>query len=539
MATLVVQQTGGSYNTLQSALTAASFGDVISIEGAWTIADTVAATVPFAIVGLTIQTDATARHNGWNNPGDNHYRLEVADGNHALTINGTACTIDGLVVKQNSATISAEGIRVGVTGATKIKNTIVWTDKATEQQDGIYTATNATISLENVIAYGWYRGCINAQSVSSWDINSCTLYGLALDADGGCIANSNTAAIFNIYNTLAFRESGAVADCFNDSGVSATWSIDSCICDDGSISSQDLAAVDPFEYRTITDTLNPGIDDWVIVKDIVDIGTYDLRLQDNVSDNDAQEAHNNIAGSGLQIPDSDIQEETRNAPFDVGADVFITNEVTLTAEAGSVIVTGGNATLSAPTLSEGASTWHNGQWWRSPTYGSGKWYELTGSVTLTAEAGTIVVTGGSATLTSTDADVTLNAEAGSVVVTGGGAKLSVPLVAEAGIVTITGGSATLSIEFTSEKFIISTAGTFDNKGIQYGKDIAYNSSTDIGYTILSRVDVDSIELDGIFGTAPQPYQILTYVTETTVPACMIVEFKNGQWQLISNTPSGL
>ena len=61
----------------------------------------------------------------------------------------------------------------------------------------------------------------------------------------------------------------------------------------------------------------------------------------------------------------------------------------------------------------------------------------------------------------------------------------------------------------------------------------------IGYKIVSRVDVDTIRLDGIFGDPPQNYQILKQVAETSVPARIELEFNGTDWVLVSNTPLGL
>ena len=219
-------------------------------------------------------------------------------------------------------------------------------------------------------------------------------------------------------------------------------------------------------------------------------------------------------------------------------DAIWDNNKTLSASAGSITITGGSATLGAPSVSEGATTWFNSNWWPDPTFGT-TWWGSADDFVLTVDAGSITITGGSATLTESTIEIELLAEAGTVTLTGGGAKLSVPLPAGAGTISITGGSATFQIEYSSEEFIISNSSTFNGKGITLGKDIAYNNSTGIGYTILSRVDIDSLLLDGIFGTPPQPYNIQKYLTDATVKTMITVEFNGTEWVVVSTTTLGL
>ena len=106
-------------------------------------------------------------------------------------------------------------------------------------------------------------------------------------------------------------------------------------------------------------------------------------------------------------------------------------------------------------------------------------------------------------------------------------------------VTTTFTDVTFDFEYTSEEFIISNSTTFSGKGIIYGVDIAYNVGTDIGYTAVAQVDVDSILLDGIFGAAPQQYKIVQHVTDVSVPSMVELEFNGTEWVIISQTTLGL
>jgi hypothetical protein len=211
---------------------------------------------------------------------------------------------------------------------------------------------------------------------------------------------------------------------------------------------------------------------------------------------------------------------------------------TMTANSGSFLITGTDAITGAPKNSEGANLWFNSEWWPDPWWGS-TWWTATSTFTLAADSGSVLITGTDATLSATGADVTLVVDIGSFTITGTDAKLSVPLVVDIGSFTITGTAVTFQIEFTSEEFIISNDTTFDGKGIIFGSDIVYNSATDLGYTAVSRVDVDSILLDGIYGAPPQPYQILEYVGSITVPSKTIIEFDGKKWRIVYTSPLGL
>ena len=216
---------------------------------------------------------------------------------------------------------------------------------------------------------------------------------------------------------------------------------------------------------------------------------------------------------------------------------FEANEL-LDMSVGATTTTGGTMTLRAPVLSEPQSTWHNSHWWKVPTYLTGKWFAIPVSYSTLLIAGTSTTTGGTMTFSSTTEDFVVDMVAGSVVTTGGLMTSSIPLAMTAGSVVTTGGSITFQYEYTST-YIISNDSTFDGFGINYGTDIAYNSSTGIAYTVVSRVDVDSLLLDGIFGIPSQPYQIRKYIGEMTLPSLTILEYDGAEWKVESQTRLGL
>jgi len=220
-------------------------------------------------------------------------------------------------------------------------------------------------------------------------------------------------------------------------------------------------------------------------------------------------------------------------------DTGIAGSTTLNAEAGVFTVTGGSVQVTAPSLAEAQSTWYNGTWWKAPTYGSSLWFLTSTSPELSLDAGVVTVTGGDATFSITSDNVTLDCSAGSFVVTGGLIKSSVPLPVSKGEVQVTGGSATLQIEFTSEEFLISNDTTFDGVGITYGVDVALNTGTGEAFTVVSRVDVDTVFLDGIFGAPPQQYSIQKVVATVDLPSVVELRFNGTEWVIVDITRLGL
>lgn len=211
----------------------------------------------------------------------------------------------------------------------------------------------------------------------------------------------------------------------------------------------------------------------------------------------------------------------------------------LNMSAGTTTTTGGSISFTAPFLSEGQSTWYNSLWWKAPTYGSGLWFEAPPVYSLQFVAGVTTTTGGTITFISSEENYIIDMSAGLTTTTGGKMTSSVPFNMTAGATITTGDSITFQLEYTSELFVISNSSTFDGLGIRYETDLAYNPSSENAYTILARVDIDSLFLDGIFGTPPQPYQILKHFDEMKNKAVVIVEYDGNEWQLISKTPISL
>jgi len=417
---------GDNWDSLSGAVGAASAGEKITISGSWTAPDTTPVVVNKDDITITILSNAV--HSGFNNDADNHYRLEVSDGNHCIEVTNTGCTIQGLVIKQASTTTSAEGIRNSTDGLLTVKHCIIWSDTATSQQDGIYNATDsAFIIVESTIIYGFSRGGITDQSLNTiWAINGCTIYSLAAEIGGGCVVNQNNPSTFRIFNTIMLRDTGLSGTfcCSDFSG--GTWDIHDSIADDSSILTRDGAAVGALQFRVATDNTSPGVGSWVMFNDITSIASYDLHLQDH-AENDAVEAHSNIGGADLFVFTSDIDVQTRISPYSIGADQLVTtNTITLVADSGTLVFGGDSATLISLRNSEKATTWFNQETWKSPTFGdAGAWFALaTKIITLNAESSTLIFGGDSATLTKGQGTITLEAASSTLVFGGDSATLT-------------------------------------------------------------------------------------------------------------------
>ncbi len=344
MATHTVKQTGGDFSTLASALSDAGTGtgDTISIEGTWTVADTAAATV--SDTNITIQTDADSKVDPTNLASPSHYRLRHTGSSHCITVNQTGCTIDGLEIQQGTTQAgsgtSDECVRFGTSGTLTVKNTVVWALQRVSDQDGIYTSGSSgntvTINGENVTGFGFGRTLFQAQQFSTSgtytiniNINSCTGYdsGDSGELDGASLVNASGRATgcthnINIFNSIGLGSSNVDYSDGHYSNGTKNWDIHNSIDSDNSIASRDTGGVGNLASRTATDSTSPGAGNWVMVQDITGSVPWDLTLQDDATNNDAQEMHTAASGAGMSIPSTDLEGDTRSSSYDCGFDTI-------------------------------------------------------------------------------------------------------------------------------------------------------------------------------------------------------------------------
>lgn len=333
-----VQQVGGDFTSLAAALADAGTGsgDTITIQGVWTIDDTTAAIGSDDDITIQIIAGNASYHNGVYNEANNHYRLvNSVNGSHCIQMNNTGCLIDGLAIVQNSTGSSDEGIRNAANTLT-IRRCIIRATNVQSDQDGFYSAVVGTINAENCFIYGFARAGIHGQIAAGTliiNVDSCSCWNNSQSAgepDGGGIGILNGgAATYNInaFNQICVGNATAFSDDYNESGSGGIviWNIHNSIDSDGSITVRDPGAVDPLDNRTPTDNPSPGVGDFVIFTDIT-TSPFNLLLQDNADDNDAQDAHSALSGAGLTLPILDITDEIRDRgpnTVDIGADAVL------------------------------------------------------------------------------------------------------------------------------------------------------------------------------------------------------------------------
>lgn len=338
MTLRTVKQSGGNYSTLAAALAACNAGDVVSIEGSWTVDDTSVCVVNDDNVTIQIG-DGAAAHPGYWDTSQNHYRLVTAsNGSHAINVTGSGVIIDGLAIKQNSTGNSDEAIRIANDGTNTIKNCLITSGKGASSQDGIYSyhAYHPTVHIQNCIIWGFTRGGIGYQhyspapstTLTDWFIGSCSIY----DCQSGIQVfatsqTTNRSIEINVHNTWSMGCSAADMIQSDDSGGSTrvsqsfvTFDVSYSIDSDGSIGSTGVTGNSGnLTNRALTDSSSPGTGDWVVVEDKT-TSPYDFRLKSN-AENDAQDRHAVNTAEGVTILSTDILGLTRpsNTNHDVGA----------------------------------------------------------------------------------------------------------------------------------------------------------------------------------------------------------------------------
>ncbi|KKM78646.1 hypothetical protein LCGC14_1357860 [marine sediment metagenome] len=335
MANLTVEEDGGGdYTTLDEACDNITATDTITIQGAWDNPDTRSVIISVDCV-ITATGDARISTSKHFSGTPTHYRLEVADGNHCITVNDTPTTIDGIEVKQNANGSSDEGIRMAhATGTLNVKNCILWSTYSGADQDAIYAgAIDCTINVENVITYSWLRCGLHPQistgthtqtwNAVCWSAWKC---GTTAETEGGGIvlllASIRTYNI-NIHNSWVLDCSIGAEDYGEfGTGGTVTWGISYSIDSDNSIASRDAGGAGNLASRTIRDSTGGGNE--VIVNDITGVvGTdkMDLALTDDEINNDAQDAHTTDTAESQTIPSTDIDGTSRpqNTNHDMGA----------------------------------------------------------------------------------------------------------------------------------------------------------------------------------------------------------------------------
>lgn len=333
MATLTVKQSGGDYTTLAAACAAASDGDIISIEGTWSVDDTANVTISDSI---SIVADADSRFNGVVSSAPSHYRLRNTSGHSMQCATASkVITIDGIEIGSASTGVSDELFRINADNVTlNFKNSCLYFKSRTDQQDAVYidSQSGCVVNFEQCFIWNIYRGVVDAYlSNATVNINSCHIYDVGFstsEVSRGGVAGFyyNGVVEVNIHNSLLHINTGsAISVAF--SGSTINGSITNTITNYADFDSNVIGS----NTNNLTFSNNAVSASWVTSYTSGDevvfggplySGTeyYDLRIVDDAG-NIAQDSHITATASGLTIPSSDIAGTSRpqNTNYDVGA----------------------------------------------------------------------------------------------------------------------------------------------------------------------------------------------------------------------------
>jgi hypothetical protein len=322
---------GGDFTSLNAAMIAAGTvdNDVFNISGDWTTRDATETSITDDNLTIQVVAGDQARHDGFDNDGTNYaLRMTTSPSNGMIDL-GSGCdslTMDGLILRLANTGTSDEGVRIETgagAGPFVFQNCIFIAEQQSDQQDGIHIQNGScTITAENCIFIGWYRGCISVQNAGTVTVNanSCTFWDAGYQANasfpGGGLANhNNTGNTFNAQNCLFLdcdnvTESGSIAE-----GAAATWNVSNCITTDAEFTAVGLDSSDGGNTESATFSEAGGGGD-LLVEDITTL-PFDLRLIDGAST--AISAHTDAEAEGLTIPSTDVAGQERSNPYDIGA----------------------------------------------------------------------------------------------------------------------------------------------------------------------------------------------------------------------------
>ena len=331
MATLVVKQSPGvgEYGSLSAAVSAAGSSDTISIQGSWTVDDGITSNIQVTDANLTIITDSSARHPGYYDESQNHYRLVVNDtATYGLDIRADGVTITGLAINCAGTTTGKSAIFINTSmpdnSTLDINDCVLYHSGSGSNSDGIASSIvdNMTCTVTNTVIHSWAQHGIHPQlwvsggaATQTYDVNSCTIWGCDYGIRSQA-SDANQTQNVNVFNSIV--AGNTTADFSEEGSGTLNWDIHYCMDSDGTITSMDAGAVGEIENATVTDTQSPGAGTYIIFNDITS-ADYDLRLYDNDTDNDAQEAHAVSSGAGLTMPSEDIVGSSRMSDYSIGA----------------------------------------------------------------------------------------------------------------------------------------------------------------------------------------------------------------------------
>ncbi len=265
-----------------------------------------------------------------------HYQLYITSASNVIEVLDPGVVIDGLEIVLDNATTGLKCVHFNNVAKGSVKNSLIWASSEISNQDGIRAFINTTltgiVNIENTIIHGFYRG-INAITLATANanitanINSSTVY----NCDEGIKGHQYLGPVaINVLNSISIEND---TDFVVGAGV-PVWNIHNSLDSDGTIASRDASAYGCLSSRTATDSLSPGVGDWVIFENITT--GVDLRLQESAG-NDAMDMHSDDSGAGMTIPAVDIVGTSRpdRAGYDCGAFEVQAQSVWMVIENGS------------------------------------------------------------------------------------------------------------------------------------------------------------------------------------------------------------
>lgn len=329
---ITVQQSGGDYNNFKDAVTDAD--NIINISGTWTVDDGFTGTITVASgEAITVTCSGGSETIGRPHAGSEAtYRLRKTDSGHVFT-QSAEITITGMDAQHANPSTSDEIFdnNTGTVGVT-LKKCVIGYSANTSQCDMFESTSNpdADVVLENCAIYNVGRQVLGmgTPGTNEYKLTACHFFNIGTAADQNSaivrIGSGTNGPIARVFNCTIHLVDDAQVLAFIVAGTpnSEQLIIDRSIVSDTVWSDGNWTTetvTDSLVSRTWTDDIDPGGGNFVIVEDTT-TSPFDLRLQDNATDNDAQDLHADSTGAGLTMPADDIVGTTRpqNTNFDAG-----------------------------------------------------------------------------------------------------------------------------------------------------------------------------------------------------------------------------
>lgn len=329
----IQQDGGGDYTGIDAAINGNN-ETTIEVQETWTIDDDVTATLTIdATNATTITVDSDSKHTGFAHSGTGSwYRLRHTGTDHLFTLSDNI-TITGVDLQNESTGTSDECFRM-LTGSTfTLTDCVAGFASRNNEQDLVHGSNGSltyTCVVTNCVFYNCKRAvfdCLGAGSNWDIDINSCSAFDIgdngAQGSRSGVVGTNTGIGVLTVrmFNSTVHINTGvAFSSGAGQPAGETDVTIDRSITNQSTWATADVTTTitDSLVSRTWTANASPGPGDFVIVESIT--STFDLRLQDNATDNDAQDLHADSTGAGLTMPSTDIVGTARpqNTNFDAG-----------------------------------------------------------------------------------------------------------------------------------------------------------------------------------------------------------------------------